>query len=297
MPEAAWQRVNLAAIERRLVPLRLRPDGVLYDARAGLHHIRIVKQGSELQLFFVGAGGALDGPMSRIDLARPLHLQAGYAQALLLALLWRPDPQRACVLGFGGGRVSLVLHHYLPALTIDNVEIDPAFATIAPAYFGLGFDARQILHIADARAFLEAAPEGYDLILMDAFRDDTDQLNHLATTQFYELCAQRLVPGGVLAANILKSDPHCAAKARALFDRFPAGYLVDLKYSLVLFGATYQRLDLATLARRAAELQARHGFDFPLRERAANLRGRHDLEPRLQQSLRVAAPLDDAERG
>lgn len=293
--QAAWQQANLAAIERRLAPLRHQPDGVLYDARVGLHHIRLIKHGPQLLLFFVDAGGGLAGPMSRIDLDRPLHLLAAYAQALLLALLWRPDPRRACVLGFGGGRVSLVLHHHLPDLTIDNVEIDPAFATLAPNYFGVGFDARQLLHIADARAFLEQSRHNYDLIVMDAFRDDTDELDRLATAQFYTLCARRLAPGGVLAANILKSDPHYAGKARTLFDCFPAGYLVDLKYSLVLIGTSYQRLDPAALARRADALQARHEFDFPLRERAAALRDRRDLDAQLQQSLRSAAPLDDAQ--
>lgn len=295
MQPADWQRANLAAIERRLAPLRHLPDGVLYDARAGMHHIRIIAQGGQIGLFFVGASGTLEGPMSRIDPARPLHLLARYTQALLLGLLWRPAPRRACVLGFGGGRVSLVLHHHLPELTIDNVEIDPAFATVAPRYFGVAFDTRQILHIADARSFLAASTHAYDLIVMDAFRDDTDQLDHLATTQFYALCSRRLAPGGVLAANILKSDPRCAAKARALLAAFPAGSLLNLKFSLVLFGTGPAHLGAQAVARRAAALQARHSFDFPFAERAAELRSRRDAPAWLQQQLRTAAPLDDAQ--
>ncbi|KPV50173.1 hypothetical protein SE17_28510, partial [Kouleothrix aurantiaca] len=87
---SSWQRANLAAIAARLAPLRAQPDGTLYDARAGLLHIRIIKQGSQIAAYFVASSGALDGPMSRIDLEHPLRLLAPYTQAPLLALLRRP---------------------------------------------------------------------------------------------------------------------------------------------------------------------------------------------------------------
>ena len=288
-----WQQANLHAIAERLAPLRYLPDGVVYDARAGLHHIRILKQHSQLLLYFVTATGALDGPMSRIDLDHPLWLLAPYTQALLLALLWRPAPERVCVLGFGGGRMSLVLHHGLPHAIIDNVEIDPAFATIAPHFFGIAFDARQQLHIADARAFLASTARQYDLLLLDAFTDDSDALDHLATAQFYALCAQRLARGGVLGVNLLRSDPRLAEKLRALRSQFPGTCVLELKHSLVVFGLAAQRCD-TDLARRAAELAARYGFDFPFAAHAAALRPARAMSDALLQQLRRAAPLDDA---
>jgi spermidine synthase len=45
------------------------PDGVLHEEASGSHRIRIVKQARQVHFYFVDpATGALDGPMSRIDL-------------------------------------------------------------------------------------------------------------------------------------------------------------------------------------------------------------------------------------
>lgn len=295
MRAAEWQQTNLKGIEARLAPLRALPDGPIFDER-GLQHIRVIKQGDQLQLFFVNSDGALEGPMSRIDLRRPLQLLSSYTQAAMLALLWRPTPRRACLLGFAGGRMALVLHHHLPDLTIDNVEIDPAFRELAPRFFGVGFDARQRLAIADARAFLaEHAGPPYEIMVMDAFRDDADQLDRLATAEFYALCRRRLARGGVLCVNLLRSDPRFAAKIRALQRQFGTIYLAELKHSLVLFATDQPRTPHQRLALRAAKLQARHQFHFPFAERAAGLAPLAEASPHLLEQIRRAEPLSDAQ--
>ncbi len=290
-----WQQQNLAGIEARLAPLRSLPDGTIADEH-GLHHIRIEKQGDQLQLLFVNSDGTLEGPMSRIDLRHPLRLLSSYTQAAMLALLWQPQPQRACLLGFAGGRMSLVLHYHLPELMIDNVEIDPAFLELAPRFFGVEFDARQRLVIADARAFLaEPGSPSYEIMVMDAFRDNTDELDALATVEFYALCRRRLARDGLLCINLLRSDPRFAAKIRALQSQFRSVYLVALKHSLVLFATAAPRIKHQQLALRAAELQARHQFDFPFLERASSLLPLAEASPHLLEQIRRAEPLRDAE--
>ncbi|MEN9937754.1 MAG: hypothetical protein RLZZ387_4333 [Chloroflexota bacterium] len=269
---ADWHDTNLAAIHSRLAWLRSEPEGTLHEEDSGLHHIRVVKHGGQVHLYFVEADGWLAGPMSRIDIDRPLHLLALYTQAAVLSLLWRPDPRRICVLGFGGGRLSLVLHHHLPGAIVDSVDIDPAFGPIAERFFGVAYDARQRLFVADARAFLESgADEQYDVLVMDAFRDSSDNLDHLATLGFYRLCRRRMAPGGVLCVNLLRSDPRFDAKAAAIRESFRHVAALEQRRSLVLFGTDRARLD-QRLAARAADLQRGHGFDFPFVERAAELR-------------------------
>src|SRR4051794_39699616 len=141
--------------------------------------------------------------MSRIELDRPLRLLAGYTQSAMLTLLWNPTPARVCLLGMAGGRLSLLFYHSFAETIIDNVDIDPASIPLAQAYFGITFDERQRITIKEARAFLSAdTSQIYDIIVMDAFRDATDDLNHLATRQFYQVCKRRLTPGGVLCVNI-----------------------------------------------------------------------------------------------
>lgn len=260
----------MQALNTQLAPLLALPDGTLHDVVSPLHQIRIVKQDDQIHFYFIDPDGTLDGPMSRIDLRRPLHLIAGYTQAALLALLWSPTPQHACLLGLAGGRMSLVLYHAFPSLIIDNVEIDPLVGPIAASFFGVTFDTRQRLFVADARAFLGASSAQYDIIVMDAFRDATDNLDQLATISFYASVKKQLAPHGVLVANLLASDPLFAAKIATFDACFVQTYAVVLKHGAVLFGVP-ARLSAAMIAQRAATLQRRHNFDFPIVERAATL--------------------------
>src|SRR5262245_33598364 len=277
MQHQNWQPANLAAIIARLAWLRQQPDGVVHDQRSPLHHIRIVKHAGQIHFYFRDpATGALTGPMSRIDLDRPLYLLAEYTQAGMLALLWRPAPERICIIGLAGGRLSMILHHQLLESKVDNVDVDPAVADIATRCFGIAFDARQTIAIQDGRAFLEAARDVYDIIVMDAFRDETDNLDHLATSEFYALCKARLVRGGVLCANLLTSDSLFLAKCKTLLASFRYVYAVEHKRGVVLFGSEHLKLSADEIARRSSALQHLHGFEFPFLARAAALKPARD---------------------
>src|SRR5262245_39279419 len=278
MRQDDWQHTNLAAIAARLAWPRHQPDGVVHDERSPLHHIQIIKHVGQVHYYFRDpASGALAGPMSRIDLDRPLCLLAEYTQAAMLALLWRPEPERVCFIGLAGGRLSMVLHHHLVRVVIDNVDVDPAVAAIAARYFGLAFDARQTICIQDGRSFLAATRDPYDIIMMDAFRDDTDNLDHLATSEFYAVCKARLARGGVLCANLLISDRLFLAKSRTMLASFRYAYAVEHKRGVVLFGSDYQRLAPDEIARRSSALQRTHSFEFPFLMRAAALKPAREL--------------------
>jgi spermidine synthase len=289
------QQDDLTALAQRLNALKHLPDGILHDEITPLHHIRIIKDAGQVQFYFIDPGsGALDGPMSRIELDRPLRLLAGYTQSAMLTLLWNPAPARVCLLGMAGGRLALLFHHYLSDTVIDNVDIDPAVVPIAQAYFGITFDERQRIALQDARAFLSAgAPQPYDIIIMDAFRDATDDLNHLATRQFYQVCKRRLAPGGVLCINFLKSDQLFFAKIKTVMSIFRHAMIADHKHSLVLFGNDRRQLTHDQIASNAAMLQRRHGFDFALEQRAAALQVARGMAAYSSQALRDVPVLDD----
>jgi spermidine synthase len=260
------------ALDQRLAGVRSVPDGVLFECTVDSLHLVVIKRSNQVGLLFVTPSGALDGPMSRIDLTRPLHLPAEYAQALTLALLWRPEPQRICMLGFGGGRLPLIFHHHLPQVVIDSIDIDPVFVEIAERFFGVTLDDRQHVAIGDGRAFLEQDGPRYDIIVMDAFGDTDNYLDHLGTVEFYAICQQRLQQGGVLCVNMLRSDPRFAQKTAAFCHQMAHVSAVQLKYSMILFGSSQRHHSAAQIAKRATELQTRLGLDFPFAERAAGLR-------------------------
>jgi spermidine synthase len=278
MQHRDWQQTNLKAIIARLSWLQQQPDGVMHDQRSPLHQIRIIKHVGQVHFYFHDpATGALIGPMSRIDLDRPLYLLAEYTQALMLALLWRLEPERICIIGLAGGRLSMILHHYLPRVSIDNVDIDPAVGEIAARFFGVAFDARQTIAVQDGREFLAAARGTYDIVVMDAFRDETDNLDQLATSQFYALCKAQLARGGVLCANLLTSDSLFLAKSKTLLASFRYVHAVEHKRGVVLFGCDHQQLSADQIARRSSALQQLHGFEFPFLERAAALKPAREL--------------------
>ncbi|MDZ4717182.1 MAG: fused MFS/spermidine synthase [Roseiflexaceae bacterium] len=259
-------------LDQRLAWVRSVPDGVLFERVIGALHIVVIKRSDQIGLLFVNPSGTLDGPMSRIDLTRPLHLPAEYAQALTLSLLWRPEPQRVCMLGFGGGRLPLIFHHHLPHVIIESIDIDSVFVEIAERFFGVEIDERQRVVIGDGRAFLTQDGPRYDIIVMDAFGDNDNHLDHLGTVEFYTCCQQRLLQGGVLCVNMLRTDPHFGQKIAAFCHEFAHVSALPLKYSLILYGSTQRHHTAAQIAKRAAELQARLGLDFPFAERATDLR-------------------------
>jgi spermidine synthase len=291
-----WAEDRLLLSER-LQALKNLPDGVLRDQITPLHHIRIIKDSGQIQFFFVDPGsGALDGPMSRIELDRPLRLLAGYTQSAMLTLLWSPAPAHVCLLGMAGGRLALLFYYAFAETMIDNVDIDPAIIPIATDYFGIRFDDRQRITIQDARAFLHANPFPlYDIIVMDAFRDASDDLNHLATRQFYQACKRRLAPSGVLCVNILKSDRQFFEKIKTVMSSFRHVQIAEHKHSLVLFGNDRRQLTHEYIVATAATLQRRHSFDFSFEQRAAALQPARAMGAYSGAALREVRVLEDAD--
>ena len=261
---------------------------LIYEGDAGPLRVVLLQRGSQLSMFFRNPqSGELDGPMSRIDLQRPFHLLAEYTQAVLLILLWRPEPARLALLGFGGGRLALVLQHYFPMLEILGVDVDVLFLELAQRYFALEAQTRLNYVVGDARQVLETQSTVFDCVVMDAFSDARDNLNHLATIEFYQLVRGHMRHDGVLCVNLLRADPLFVDKAYTITRSFQHTAVLGLKHSLMLFGSDGWALKQPEAQQRAAQLQNRHGFDVPLEKHATDLKRLRDSElPALFRRLR-----------
>jgi spermidine synthase len=262
-----WLEQNLEAIHARLQPLRQLKDGAIYVEASGIHFHVVLKEGSSLRFMLVEQTNPNTGVVqSEIDIDQPLLLMEPYTQAMLLSLLWQPTPKRVYVAGLGGGRVPLLLHHYLPSVQIDCTDIDPAIVEIAKTFFALHPDERLQVAIEDGRNWLEQNTTIYDLILLDVFLDNGYSPYRMTTVEFFQLCKSRLAPGGVVAINLLSGDPFLAAKAHTLGEVFPHLYsFVDPGENINLFGSNTQ-LSVEQLRERAAKLDAIHAFPFLFRE-------------------------------
>lgn len=280
MPDAAHPD-HFSAWRQRLARLHDKPDGTLLAKSTTNGGILLVKHGTQIRLYFAdrsplerGGDVRLSGVMSRIDLDDPLNLLGVYTQAMMLALAWVPRPRRVYMLGFGGGRVPMVLQHHLPDVVIDGSELDADVLDIARGYFGVVFDERMNVVVGDGRAHLAGMPDGtaYDVLLIDCYTGGGHHPLELSTAEFYALCKSRLSAGGVVATNLVGSDPRRWEKAdwfRSSF-RHTADFESDGAH--VLFGTDGERLTRDELIRRAEALKREHGFHFPLVKRARQVR-------------------------
>ena len=293
----AWLKQNLETIHARLQPLRQLKDGTIHVEPSGIHFHVVIKEGSALRFMLVEQTNPSTGVVqSEIDIDQPLLLMEPYTQAMLLSLIWQPQPKRVYMAGLGGGRVPLLLHHYIPTTQIDCTDIEPAIAKIAAEFFAVQPDERLHIAIEDGRNWLETNSTLYDIILLDVFLDNGYSPYRMTTLEFFQLCHRRLTPGGVIAINVLSGDPYLPAKARTLRAAFANVYTFHDPSENVILIASDTQLDVQSLQTRAAQLDAFHAFPFLFREIGAAIHpcfGDFTQDAAVAPILTDAAPPDD----
>ena len=107
---------------------------------------------------------------------------------------------RIAILGNAAGTVARAYGHFFPRTAVDAVEIDGELTEIGRRYFDLAQPAAWRTFDEDARPWLERSDGGYDVIMVDAYRQPYIPF-YLATAEFFELARERLAPGGVVIVN------------------------------------------------------------------------------------------------
>ncbi len=83
---------------------------------------------------------------------------------------------------------------------MDLVEIDRELLDAGRTLFDLR-GPRLHLHSDDARPWLRRTERRYDVLFVDAYRQPYIPF-YLATREFFELCRDRLAPGGMVVINV-----------------------------------------------------------------------------------------------
>jgi spermidine synthase len=145
-----------------------------------------------------------------------------------LAALTHPRPERALIIGGGdGGSAEELLKH--PSIrSVTLAEIDSAVIDVARRYLGAVHggaldDPRLTLKVGDGFAYVRAATERFDLIVLD-LTDPGGPSELLYTADFYRACAARLNPGGAMTLHIASPIAHpdrIRATLAGLRDAFP----------------------------------------------------------------------------
>ena len=238
-----------------------RADGRIAHLETEYNDIFITKRKNQLVMSFQVKGW--DYTESVINLADPDDLPLPYARVMTVAVVYPAARKSILMLGLGGGSISTYLGRFLPEAAITTVEVDPGVVAAAKTHFGLRETDRVRYRAGDGRVFLNRDHERYDLILLDAYRGGYVPF-HLLTREFYTLVRQRLAPGGAAAFNVHDGSKLYASTVKTLGEVFPALDLYPTGVGEVIAVATAAPIDPETLARRAAELQERHGLRFPL---------------------------------
>ena len=116
-------------------------------------------------------------------------------------LLAHPAPERALFLGVGAGATFAAVAAH-PNLRAEGVELSREVLELLPAFRGVTQDlaraaTRASLHAADARRYVRATAQTYDVIVADNFHPAKDGAGLLYTVEHFEAVKARLAPGGL----------------------------------------------------------------------------------------------------
>jgi len=243
-----------------------KPDGRIAHVQSSYNDIYVNKRRSDLTMSFQLKGWNYTESVS--NLRDPDDLVLRYAQTMTIATAFPAEPKKILMLGLGGGSLSTYLGRFMPDAAIDTVEIDRRVIDVAKTYFGIRETERVRYFDADGRVFLNRNRQLYDLILLDAYRGGFVPF-HLLTKEFYALVKQRLTPGGAVASNVHDGTKLYHSTVKTLgevfsdIDLFPSG-----QGEVIALGMNAP-IDKETLAQRAATLQERYKFRFPLPDQLA----------------------------
>jgi len=120
----------------------------------------------------------------------------------IIPLLIHPNPKDVLAVGLGAG-ITLGGANMYPDVNIDCVEISGSVARAA-GYFGeennYVVDADNVsIIIDDGRNYIKNAKKNYDVIIADIFFPMSLGSSSLFSREYYELCKDRLNPGGIMA--------------------------------------------------------------------------------------------------
>jgi spermidine synthase len=206
-----WLAVPLAVAALLAVPPGAikANDDLVYETESRYQYIQVVRR-DEAHYLHLNEGVAVH------SVWRPgTVLTGGEWDMFLLVppLLGRPV-ERVAILGNAAGTIARAYAEFYPDAVIDGVELDPDVTDVGRRFFGLGDNPRLRVHDADARPFMSATDERYDLVFVDAYRQPYIPF-YLATREFFDLVRERLRPGGIVALNVA-SVPDDTELSRAI---------------------------------------------------------------------------------
>ncbi|MBM3837793.1 MAG: spermidine synthase [Verrucomicrobia bacterium] len=180
--------VLMVALPRRLQIVQAPPGGKILEYREGvMDSIAVVEHFDGHRSLLVNNRFTMGGTGAADAARRHAHIP----------LLLHPNPKRALFLGLGTGITFAAAGPYAD-LAADGVELIPEIPHVLD-HFAPHNRLRPGLNVrvADARRFVRASREQYDVIVADLFHPARDGAGALYTREHFQAMRQRLAPDGV----------------------------------------------------------------------------------------------------
>jgi spermidine synthase len=184
----------------------------------------------------------------------------------LLPILLHPAPRRALFLGLGTG-VTARSAADDTTLKVDAVELLPEVIAASAHFNGERENPRLRILNADARRFVRAAPDLYDVIVADNFHPARSGSGALYTVEHFTAVRARLAAGGVfcqwLPLHQLDLDT-LRSIVRSYLQVYPHGWAMLATNSLdtpvigLVARRDGERIEIAGVRRRMAAVRATH---------------------------------------
>jgi spermidine synthase len=202
---------------------------------------------------------------SAMRLEDPWALELDYTRCMLAFLLFHPAPQRALMIGLGGGSLAKFFHQRLTGLRTRVVESDERVIAAARALFHVPEDdARLRVEHGDGVDALE--PECCDLLVVDGFDDEATPAA-LVSQAFFVSAARALDERGAMVVNFMNDDPDLDRHLRRIERAFDGATVAlpalrDPNVIVVGLKGAPEELRWDALRARAAALEKSHGLPF-----------------------------------
>ncbi|WCN13347.1 spermidine synthase [Marinomonas mediterranea] len=180
---------------------------------------------------------------SRMQIAAPHVLQHDYTQAMLLSLLFTPQPKRVCILGLGGGSLLNALYHAIPKVNIAAIELREKVIDAANRFFKLPIGKRIEIINTDALLFLtDHKYRKFDILFTDIYQ--SNGIDEKALTQhFIEASAGAIKEQGTLVINCWDDQINNQTLVETLNEKFQQIIGVDTGSGNWVIVATNSRIE------------------------------------------------------
>lgn len=225
-----------------------------------------------------------DTVQSAMRLSRPYDLELSYTRSMMAFLLFVPRPERALLIGLGGGSLAKFVHHRMPRTRVTAVEVSPQVVGIARQYFHVPADEppRFQVIVGDGSEYVARDDVSADVLFVDGYDADA-HAEELASRSFYAACLARLRPGGVFVVNLWGGDKLFTTLLQRIDAAFPEGTLclpAERPGNVIVFAFRDkpEPFQWTALKARAEALEDEFGLDFVRFVENLRKMNRHDQE-------------------